>query len=243
MLNWNDIQSERIRLKKSNLYITLSNKYKKSNIYVWNFWYIVVPTDKNKKVIKFYSKKSYFEREFSNYDLLVKNSITVPKRHDSWKIILDNHTLYYLELDNIRKNKPRANNIKDLNWKKIGLLLSDLHSISFDNYKAYIHSNLDKSNFFISSNWILWIYDLVSMSKLDIEYEFAILYLNSWYDDDFINLVLGNYIFKSWFDIKKMYKYTILKIAENIKYSVSINYKEKQKFKIDLFKIKDKLKE
>jgi hypothetical protein len=50
-----------------------------------------------------------------------------------------------------------------------------------------------------------------------IEYDFAIIYLNSMYDDNFLKNVLDNYKYKDNFDYKIFFKFVIQKIVENIK--------------------------
>lgn len=237
----NDIQWERLTLKNSSSYKHLSETYKYHKIYIWNFWFIVVPKDNNLEVIKYYSDEKYLNQELKNHTLLESEWIAVPKKYKQSIEVLGNTEFYSVKYENIRKYNSRAKSIQKLWAENIWKLLSDLHKINFKDWKTLLHANLDKSNFFITENNTLWLFDLVSMIYSDIEYEFAIIYLNSGYDDLFITEILNNYIFNTNFDKVKMYKYTLLKISENIKYSVSINSLEKNKFKIDLIKIKQKI--
>lgn len=234
-----DIQNNRNILLNRIKSLDCINKY--SKILVWNFWYIIVPNDKNKDIFKYFFKKDYFDKEINNYNIYYKNNILTPKINIIWKVNLSWYYYFWINIENIRKYKTRYYDIKEINAEKLWDLLSKIHSIDFDSWISYLHWNLHESNFFEDKNWNLGIFDLVSMFYWNIEYDFSIIYINSMFDDTFILNLLKFYKYKDYFDINKMYKFTIINILNRIKLNQPIKKEGIEQLKKELFKLKIKL--
>jgi len=216
----NNLQNNRSILERSIVKEYIEKKNKKSKILVSNFWFIVI-SNINNQVKKYYINKNYFDIEVNNYNYL-KWQIVIPKIKIIWEEKINNNVLYLIELENIRKYRSRFIRIKDVDYKELWFLLSNLHSLNFKNWVTYLHWNLHQSNFFVDKEWKLWIFDFVSMFYGRIEYDFAIIYLNSMYDDMYLSRVLKYYKYSKIFDYKIMYKIVLQKIIENIKLKMPV---------------------
>ena len=76
-----------------------------------------------------------------------------------------------------------------------------------------------------------------------IEYDFATIYFNAYYNDEFLEKILESSIYKDQVNYKKIYTYTMMKIVENIKGTIYVNEEKNKKLKKDLLKIKSKIDE
>ena len=79
------------------------------------------------------------------------------------------------------------------------------------------------------------------MHKSHIEFDFATLYFNSDFNEQFILDILEYYKYKEYFSYKRFYIYTLLKIQENIKGNIYLREEKKQFLKKINYKIKLKL--
>jgi hypothetical protein len=165
----------------------------------------------------------------------------LPKINVVWKINLDNFELYMIELKNIRRENKKFTSIKEIDYKKLWKLLSILHWLDFNNWYTYLHWNLHESNFFQNINWELWFFDLIWMFNWRIEYDFAIIYINSMYDDIFLENLLDNYTYKLIFSYDIFYKIVLQKIIENIKLNRPVKDEWIEWLKKALYNIKSKL--
>ena len=240
-INTTNIQSIRNTLEKSDVKKYLESKNNDSRILVWNFWYIVSPNNKEIKVRKYYIRKEYFLKELENYDLMKSLWITIPNILWSWEETIENEELYFIDFENIRLYRGGFSSILEISPKYLWNTLWLIHKANFTSGKSYIHWNLHCSNFFEAKDWEFWIFDFASMHYDDIEYDFATIYLNSNYDDNFLEEILENYSLKDKFSYKKMLVHTILKLKENINWNIYIDENKKKSLKLDLIKIKEKL--
>jgi hypothetical protein len=203
----NNIQSIRKKLISNRHIFDLL--YENSKILVWNFWYIIIPNNKNKPVSKLYIKKEYFEKELNNYILLSKNHILVPSFDSIWQVKISNLEFHKIEFANIR-TFPKFKILTDISPKKLWNLLSMIHIINSMDWKYCLHWNLHESNFYEDKDRNLWIFDLTSMFYWEIEYDFASIYVNTLCDDKYISEVLKSYKFNNIFDYNKMYENSLI---------------------------------
>lgn len=239
--NTNNIQAIRNVLDASSTKKILLSENKNSRVLVGNFWYIISPNSPKNSVRKYYIQNDYFTKELKNYADLAQLNINIPKILWKGKRLISNELLYYVDFENIRLYRKAYKNISEVDPRSIGKILSSIHEVSFDNWRSYIHGNLHQSNFFETKNWQLWIFDLCSMHYWDIEYDFAILYFNSEYNDNILNPILSSYSLRNHFNYKKMLMHTLLRIKENIKWNIYINEEQKNILRQDLMKIKYRL--
>lgn len=236
-----NIQSIRKTLEKSEVKKYLELKNENSRVLVWNFWYIISPNNSQKSVRKYFIKHEYYLKELENYNLVWETKINIPNIIWHWKELIKNNTFFYIDFENIRYYKKSFWNILEIEPREIWKIIWEIHKINYNFWKAYIHWNLHESNFFLNNKKELWIFDFTSMHYDDIEYDFATIYLNSNYNDDFLNIILSSYCFKADFSYKKMLIHTILKVRENIKWCISMSKKQKEYLKLDLLNLKNKL--
>lgn len=238
----NNIQAIRQELEVSDLKKQLELIYLDSIILVWNFWFIIVPKDNTKNVIKIYSTKEYYQKEQDNYKYLWNIDIIIPEVLSAGKKNFWSYTCFYMELQNVRTYYSAFDNITNIEVKEIWKILSLIHneSMSVDG-KSYIHGNLHPSNFFMTEERELWIFDFVSMHYGDLEYDIANIYFYSNYNDIFLEKILENYKFQNKIKNEKIYIHTLLKIRENIKGNIYIDEEKKDILRKDILKIKKKL--
>lgn len=105
----------------------------------------------------------------------------------------------------------------DIKEEKLWELLSKLHYLDFKEWFTYLHWNLHQSNFFVNKEWKLGIFDFVWMLYWRIEYDFMIIYVNSNFNDIFLEKILSNYKFKNYFKFNIFYKYVLERIISDIK--------------------------
>lgn len=227
-----DIQFKRIEYKNNNIFLLLQKLYPDYEVLIWNFWYILKHPKKN--IIKIYPEKIYFLNEKKYYDLF-SDKLFIPKIIKEYKIWNFNA----IEFENIRYNAIKFKSVLDISIKELVNILNIIHSNKL-NLMTLLHWNLHHTNFFFK-DWKLWIFDFVSVNYWEIESDYAILYFNSYYNDDYLEQLIKHSINNIL--IEKVYYYTLLKIKENIKYNVFIkdNKLELQKLKKDLIIIKNKL--
>lgn len=228
------LQSNREILKNDKKYEILEKQNNNSKILCWNFWYIVISNDKNKKIKKYFSKKEFYDREINNYKTVEWSWIIIPNIYD---VGLDNNlNMYQIELDNIRKNHDRFESFKKINYKDFWELLYNIHSIKFNNWIAYIHWNLHHSNLFLDENNKLWIFDLASMSRNYIEYDIASFFFHSQYDLNILEKVLNNYKYKKFIDYKKVYYHTVYFMKQNSLHFNKWYFNLSEDFKVSIIK-------
>ena len=239
--NTNDIQKVRNNLDNSIIKIHLEEVYSDSNIFVWNFWFIIVPNSKCKPVRKIYTHKKYYQNETEGYTQLTQTKLQIPDLLWSWTTVILWQKYDYIDICNIRKNRSKYLEIIQISPQQIGTILSEFHTLSYNNWRACVHWNLHQSNFFLADNGDVGIFDFVSMHENDVEYDFATLYYNSEYNDVFLWEILENYIFQENVSYKKILIYTILRVSENIKWNIYLNDDDRRELKWDLARIKNKL--
>lgn len=179
----------------------LYSKYNSTfDIKVWNFWFVIIFNDEY--VLKFYISKDFllknwinetwefYHKELNNYIFFNKNNILTPAYKPKWEIYIWDNKYYYSEIENIRKN----NNIKIDNFLSIDPInmakyISKIHSLE----EKCIHWNIHPSNFFITKEWEIWIFDLVSYWKGYIEADISRIFINVNFDLKYFSLFLINY--------------------------------------------------
>lgn len=238
----NNIQAVRKELEVSDLKKQLELIYIDSKILVWNFGFIIVPRDNTKSVMKIYSTKEYYQKEYNNYQYLWDINIIIPEILNAGKKVFWTYTCFYMEFQNVRTHASAFQNITSIETKEIWKILSLIHNrwIRKDG-KSYIHGNIHSSNFFMTEKKELWIFDFVSMHYGDLEYDIANVYFYSNYNDAFLDEILENYVFQDKIKKEKIYVHTLLKIREHIKGNIYINNEKKDILRKDILKIKKKL--
>lgn len=226
-----NIQHIRIEYKKSALYQFLQKKFPEYDVLVWNFGYILKHPKKN--IIKVYSQKNFYEKEKHIYELLY-GKLCIPKIEEEF--LIEDH--YSVSFQNIRFQNIRYESIYDIPIWWLAKIMVTFHSYKQENGYCLLHGNFHLSHFFWNNKQI-GIFDFVSCFYWEKEYDYALLYMISWYDDGFINRLLS-YTQEEvvW---KKIYTYTLLKLKENIIWNIYIDDDERKKLKKDLFKIQQKL--
>lgn len=219
----------------------LESKYREARVLVWNFGYIISPHDTRSPVRKYYTREKIFRKERDNYVLVKKLGITIPHMLGSGEEVVQKEKFYFIDFENVRLHHPRISSILDISPQYIWSILGRLHEANFTSGKSYIHWNLHESNFFRDADGKLGIFDLASMHYGDIEYDFATIYINSLYNDDFLQEILTHYSLQDLFRYKKMLVHTLMKLKQDIKENIYMDQKKKQSLKRDLIKIKTML--
>lgn len=230
-----DFQYNRLILKNSNLYKFFKKKYPTSRILCWNFWFIIIHMEKSRDVEKYYINKDFYFRELRNYQIYNKNGFLIPNFEEKWEINILDEKLYLIKFQNIRYFYPNFSSYNDMNNSDFSYILSSIHSINNKDLPlVFNHWNPHFSNFFLDENLNLWIFDLVSSSVIDLEYDFSSIYFYSDYDDKLINNLIWDYKYKSYFSYKRFYYYLINKIKQNIDNSDYLSKSIINKYKKDL---------
>lgn len=239
MLKINDFQWKRLEFSKSKIFLFLNIKNKNADILIWNYWFIIVPKDKNKLVRKIYNVEGVYLKELYYHEKF-SNDLIVPKIFSKGSFIFRSEKYFYIDFENIRIIKSRFSNFSEINPIELWEIISIFHQKNTENWEFLVYGNLHFSNFFVSEKW-LWVFDFTSFHKNDLEYDFATLYFNTNYDEKYLQKVLEKYVFKEKFSYKKMYTYVLLKIKSEIKYNYNLDEFDKKKLKLDFQKIKEKL--
>lgn len=236
----NNLQLNRKELENSQLKKYLDKKFNKSKILVSNYWFIVIPDNKKELVKKYYINSEFFNKEINNYNYLEWN-LVIPKIKIIWEVDINNNKLYLIELNNIRESSIKFNSTYDIWITELWKILWKLHSIDFKEWYSYLHWNLHHSNFFIDNKWQLGVFDFVWMIHWRVEYDFLNIYINSDFNDMFIEELLEKYKYKNYFKYNIFYKFCLEKIINDIKLDTIYSKNRIIYLKKVLLKIKNKL--
>lgn len=218
----------------------MQQEYPDSKIYVWNFWFIVVHQNKQQGVLKIYLSQELRDKEVFYRNLVGSIGISVPDILDIGTFSFSNSSFYFLSLSNIR-HFQRFDEISEIDIDNLSEVISVLHAQTLSEKKVLLHWNLHQRNFFLTQTGKLWLFDFMSMRYGDREYDISLLYHNSDCDDRFLEKFLSRYVFINQISKEKLYKYTLLKVLENIKYGIWLEPYEIKKLKKNIIKLQAKI--
>ncbi len=210
-------------------------------VLVGNFGCIFVPSDPQRMVKKLFLVEFAYNKEVYAYNLYSQNGILVPRFTPLGKLDISGNIFYILELENIRAFSQKFDYFVSIDASKLGNIYSKIHALSAPEEKIFLHSNPHESNFFLNSKNELWIFDLWCWLYWDREYDFALIYIYSSYNEDYLDEVLNNYIFVSKFNRRRMYNISMQIIIDKIRTNKPIREEGIGWLKIALSKIKDKV--
>jgi len=235
-MNFSDFKE--ILPNDANIQLYINQKYWNKYIIKYsNVWFIVV-SNSLWYVIKYYIPDLYishkfweyneynlFDKERENYELFKNKNILVPEYIWYWEEKIWNYYFKYAILENIRIKNKRIIHFKELDMNDFVKFILKIHNIK----PWYVHWNIHVNDFFITKAWDIWIFNLSSYYKWDIEedlskicywYNLEISYIKKFLLLYWIKKIKFNKLLYNLYALTKLYKYdkiNFLKLVNLIK--------------------------
>ncbi len=212
-MNNNSLHNRKIFQKSTDIsYYCRSTFGEKFEIRYCNFGFVVIPIV-GQFVYKYYlwwltDIYSYANREAKNYLYFHQNSILVPTYEILWDISIWGQLFTQAKIHNIRTCNKRFESFQDFDIQQLASILTRIHSIR----PGSIHGNIHPSNFFVDMHWNIGIFDLITYGPGLREKDISRIFINSWYDEDFLGRFLVFY--KLDISLKKVYLITLIELRE-----------------------------
>jgi hypothetical protein len=188
-----------------------------------NFGFVVIPKS-SLTVYKYYCVRPHMEnlreRECDNYNLFRQHDIIVPKYHKDSRISIGQNVFDIAIIENIRKNGPRLDSFREFDIKKLANIVQWIHNIK----PSHIHGNIHPSNFYVTENGDLWIFDLITYSIGPIEKDIARIFTHTNYDVDFLRLFLSYYTLH--YNLDKIYLIALSELREWLRRGYTQGYEK-----------------
>lgn len=197
-------------VKYSNFWFIVNNNWEILKHYIWKDFFI-----KNNLYFNFHFDNFYFQ-ELKNYNIIKDRSNILIPEFNLYKHIQIPHDIYIAKIENIRNKNKKIQSFTEIKLEELAILMLEFHSIITTKNQNYIHWNIHPTNFFITPENKIWIFDFTSCSLWPKEQDLARIFIYLECNYDYFKKFLIFYWSK--IDYKILLILILRHIKENIKY-------------------------